>query len=511
MRVGRLGGIGIIGLLCIGCGASPDAAYAPESPAGHAMKSSSGNAVATSQDRVDGTEDYTDYGVNAFVDPAEDPLSTFSVDVDTASFTIARRKITEGRLPPFQAVRVEEFLNYFDYDYTAPAQGDFAVHTAAAPNPFASGHHVLRVGIQGRRVAPQDRKPVHLVYLVDTSGSMHSADKIGLAQKSLKMLTNSLRPGDTVALCTYAGSVREVLPPTGVEHKGRILSAIADLQAGGSTAMESGLALAYDLAARTFVAGHENRVVVLSDGDANVGAASHEEILATIEKQRAKGITLSTVGFGMGNYKDTMMEQLADRGDGNYTYIDSPEQARRVFSEQAGSMLEVIARDVKIQVAFDPEVVEKYRLVGYENRDIADEDFRDDSVDAGEIGAGHAVTAIYDVVLKDTERSPLEVRLRHEVGVGQPAQESTFAMAPSTIATSFAAAPTSLRFATAVMGFAERLRESPHAKDTPFALIQTIAREATDGRADRKELVALVGKAAAIAGESPSTAAVVAR
>jgi len=352
---------------------------------------------------------------------------------------------------------------------------------------------------------------VHLVYLVDTSGSMHSPDKIGLAQKSLKMLTSTLRQGDTVALCTYAGSVREVLAPTGAEHRGRILSAIADLEAGGSTAMESGLALAYDLADRTFISGHENRVVVLSDGDANVGASSHEQILATIDKQRRKGITLSTVGFGMGNYKDTMMEQLADRGDGNYTYIDSPEQARRVFSEQVGSMLEVIARDVKIQVAFDPAVVAKYRLVGYENRDIADQDFRDDSVDAGEVGAGHAVTAIYDVVLKTTERAPLEVRVRHEVGVGEAAQENTFAMAPSAIAKTFSAAPASLRFATAVMGFAERLRESPHARGTRFELIQSIASDAAAGRADRKELVALVGKAAAIVGESSTTPAVVIR
>ena len=448
-----------------------------------------------------GTEDYKDYGVNPVVDPHQDRFSTFSVDVDTASYSIARRKIMEGGLPPYQAVRVEEFLNSFDYAYDAPKQGTFAVHLAAAPSPFAAGHHVFRVGLQARRVAAQDRKPVHLVYLVDTSGSMHSADKIGLAQKSLKLLTNTLRPGDTVALCTYAGSTREVLAPTSVEEKGKIFSAIDELAAGGSTAMESGIDIAYRLAAKTRVAGHVNRVIVLSDGDANVGATSHEDILKLIKSRRDAGITLSTVGFGNGNYKDTMMEQLADKGDGNYSYIDSESQARKVFSEQVSGLLEVVAKDVKIQVEWNPDVVKSYRLLGYENRDIADKDFRNDKVDAGEVGAGHSVTAVYDVVLTNTKGSPVTVRLRNKAPEGSaPAVETTFPMDAAAISPTFESAPQSLRLAAAVAEFGEVLRQSSHAAGVRLDDVQRVALSAAGQRADQQELLDWIRRAGAITG-----------
>ena len=415
----------------------------------------------------------------------------------------------EGALPPYQAVRAEEFLNYFDYGYPSPATGPFAVHLAAAPSPFAAGHHLVRVAVQGRRVSVKDRTPVHLVYLVDTSGSMQSDDKIGLAKKSLKMLTQTLKPGDTVALCTYAGSVREVLAPTGAEAKAKIFAAIDDLTASGSTAMSSGIDLAYELAQRTLVKGHVNRVVVLSDGDANVGPTSHEEILRTIKRAKDKGITLSTVGFGSGNYKDTMMEQLANQGDGNYAYIDSDAQARRVFSEQVGGLLQVIARDVKIQVEFDPNVVKTYRLVGYENRDVADKDFRNDKVDAGEIGAGHSVTAIYDVELKipagagpgaTSTFAPVVVRLRHKAPLGSDkAEETLVKMAPASIAPSFDAAPADFRFAASVAGIAEILRKSPVARSWRLADVEKIARAAASDKGDQQEFLGLVRRAAALA------------
>jgi Ca-activated chloride channel homolog len=460
-----------------------------------------GVPVAMEPAKAEGTEDYKDYGVNPVVDPHQDRYSTFSVDVDTASYSIARRKIMEGGLPPYQAVRVEEFLNSFDYGYDAPKQGPFAVHLAAAPSPFTAGHHLLRVGLQARRVPDQERKPVHLVYLVDTSGSMQSADKIGLAQKSLKLLTDTLRPGDTVALCTYAGNTREVLAPTSVEEKGKILAAIAELQAGGSTAMESGIDIAYRLAEKTRVAGHVNRVIVLSDGDANVGSSSHEEILKLIKSHKDAGITLSTVGFGAGNYKDTMMEQLADKGDGNYSYIDSESQARKVFSEQASSLLEVVAKDVKIQVEFNPDVVKSYRLLGYENRDLADKDFRNDKVDAGEVGAGHSVTAVYDVVLTSTKGSPVTVRLRNKAPEGDtPAVETKFPMDPGSIAATFEAAPQSLRLAASIAEFGEILRKSPHAAGVSLGDVQRIAQAAAGPRADQQELLDLIRRAGAITG-----------
>ena len=463
-------------------------------------------AVATPTPEPQGTEDYKDYGVNPVTDPAKDKLSTFAIDVDTASYTIARRKIMEGSLPPYQAVRAEEFLNYFDYGYAAPKAGPFAVHLAAAPSPFAPGHHVLRVGVQGKRISAKERTPMHLVYLVDTSGSMQSEDKIGFAKKSLKMLTDSLKPGDTVALCTYAGSVREVLAPTGIESKGKILAAIEDLTASGSTAMSSGIDLAYNLAARTLVKGHVNRVIVLSDGDANVGPTSHEEILKTIKAAKNRGITLSTIGFGNGNYKDTMMERLSNEGDGNYYYIDSEAQARRVFSEQVGGTLQVIAKDVKIQVEFDPQVVKSYRLLGYENRNVADKDFRNDKVDAGEIGAGHSVTAIYDVELKTTAKAPVTVRLRHKAPLGSDkAEETVVSMEPSAISAGFDAAPADLRFATAVVGFAEILRQSPHARTWKLADVEKIARASAADKGDQQEFIGIARRAAALAGGKPDT------
>lgn len=450
-----------------------------------------------------GAEGYKDYGQNAWIDASKDHLSTFAADVDTASYTIARRKLTEGTLPPAAAVRVEEFVNYFHYGYAAPPAGQpFGVHVDGAPSPFEKGRWIVRVGVDTKARSLAERKPMRLTFLVDVSGSMQSPDKLELAKRSLRILVDNLKDGDTVALVTYAGSTRVVLPATGLERKAQILSAIEDLTAGGSTAMSSGLDLAYEQAMKGLGSGVESRVIVLSDGDANVGASSHDQILATIAGKVKEGVTLSTIGFGMGNYKDETMEQLANKGNGNNFYIDGLSQAKRVFQQQLGSTLEVVAQDVKLQVDFDPTLVSRYRLVGYENRDVADTDFRNDAVDAGEIGAGHQVTAVYEVELRDTitaDKTPdstlLTVRVRHKEPKGTKASERATPFAVSGLSSSFATAPEDLRFAFAVAAFADVLRGGEDAEHWDLAKLQTIAGQAAGDDADRKELVGLIGRA----------------
>ncbi|MFP2930722.1 vWA domain-containing protein [Pyxidicoccus sp. 3LG] len=445
------------------------------------------------------SEGYSDYGVNPFVTASEDRLSTFAADVDTGSYTLARRKLLDGTLPPREAVRVEEFLNYFRYTYPAPAvsDGPLAVHLDAAPSPFTPGRHLLRVGVQGRRISVSERKPAHLTFLVDVSGSMQSPDRLPLAKRALRMLVDNLRDGDTVALVTYAGSVRRVLPHTGMEHKARIHAAIEDLTAGGSTAMSSGIELAYQEAMTALDGSSLSRVIILSDGDANVGRTSHEEILKTIQGRVKEGITVTTVGFGMGNYQDTMMEQLANKGNGNHYYVDSLMAARRIFVEQLGGTLEVIAQDVKLQVEFDPKQVARYRLVGYENRDIADRDFRNDRVDAGEIGSGHTVTALYELELKpDAGEGLATVRVRAKRPRGESATERAYVFPTGALAKTFKEASADLRFATAVMGAAELLRRSPHAERWSFESVREIACAAAPaGNAEREEFLALLEKA----------------
>jgi Ca-activated chloride channel homolog len=498
---------------------APEAAYAGRQYPGAPPPASLATATTTpaqaqpgmpvpAEETAPKNEAYKDYGVNPFVETKQDKLSTFSIDVDTASYSIARRFIAkQGTLPPYQSVRAEEFLNSFDYGYEKPGAQDqaspFKVHYAAAPSPFTKGHHLVRVGVQAKAIAPQERQPVHLVYLVDTSGSMGGADRIELAKKSLEILTDTLKPGDTVAICTYAGSTKVVLHPT--SDKKTILSAIRSLETGGGTAMGSGIQLAYELASKTLQKGHVNRVVVLSDGDANIGRTSHEELLKSIEQYKNRGITLSAVGYGSGNYKDTMMETLADKGDGNYSYIDSEREARKVFGEQADGLLQVVARDVKIQVELDPNVIRRYRLIGYENRDIADKDFRNDKVDAGEVGAGHSVTALYDVELVDPSKTPangIVVRMRHKPakntlnGGSDTATEKAFEMPSSAWSPSFEEAPESYRFAVSVAAFAEILRKSPHAVEWKLADVARIAQSSSSQRPERAEFVSLVGQAA---------------
>ncbi len=438
------------------------------------------------------TESYTHREANRWTRAPEDRLSTFAVDVDTGSYTIVRKKILAGEPVPPDAVRVEELLNYFRYA-DPPPDGDapFAIHSELAPSPWRRGAHLLRVALKGREVPASVRKKAHLVFLVDVSGSMAEPDKLPLVKQSLRLLVDALGPEDTVSLVTYAGSTRVVLEPTRVAHRAEILEAIAALDADGSTAMASGLDLAYQQATRTLSPDSISRVILLTDGDTNVGPTSFEEILSIIAGRAKEGVTLSAIGVGMGNYKDSLLEQLADKGDGNYHYVDRLAEARRVFQEQLGGTVEVIARDAKVQVDFDPAVVERYRLVGYENRDVADRDFRDDQVDGGEIGSGHAVTALYELVLKSDARGEVAlVRVRAKPARGGEAGEWTQSVgAPRT---SFESASADFRFAAAVMAAGEILRHSPEAEGWTIDQVRAVARAAAGDSPERAELVSLL-------------------
>lgn len=436
---------------------------------------------------------------NPFVDASQDALATFSLDVDTASYTIMRRDLLRGSLPAPEGVRVEEYLNFFDFDDAPPEPGDdtpFAVHLEAAPSPFGQGMHLLRVGVRGEDADQEQRPPANVVFLVDVSGSMQAADKLGLVKQSLGILLDSLRPDDTIGLVVYAGSDAVLLPPTRVAERGRILDAILSLTAGGSTNGAAGLRTAYDLAAQHFQRGGINRVILCTDGDFNVGVTG-DELIEMIERQRERGITLSVLGFGSGNLNDRDMEQLADRGNGNYAYIDTRNEALRVLARDLAGTLQVIAKDVKVQVAFDREVVRRFRLIGYDNRVLAHRDFDDDSVDAAEIGSGDFVTALLEYELRpgvdpaQLARPLAEVRLRYKRPDGSESTLRTYPISASDAAPRFEAASESLRFAAAVTEYAEILRRSQHSEGARFADVIRIASEATGQSADRQELVEL--------------------
>ena len=486
-----------------GAGAGSAAAPSPMAQKGLDLPIAPEKSVATG-DR--GGDQFTDYGTNPWVDAEKDRLSTFAADVDTASYTLARRVLLEGSLPVKASVRVEEFVNYFTYKFPEPTSSTpFAVVMEAAPSPLSPGRHILRVGVATKAKAAYERKPANLVFLVDVSGSMRGPDRLELAKKSLRILTENLIDGDTVSLVTYAGNSRVVLKPTGMEHKAKILAAIGELESGGSTAMGSGLDLAYEQAAKGIKPGSVSRVIVLSDGDANVGSHTHDEILKIIAGRVKEGVTLSTIGFGIGNYHDTTMEQLANKGNGNNFYIDGLDAAKKVFQEQIGSTLEVVAKDAKFQVDFDPKLVSRYRLVGYENRDVADTDFRNDQVDAGEIGAGHQVTAMYEIELTTEGKqssAPLGgVRIRHKAPDGIKATEAAFPMVGGP-AVSFANASADFRFAFATAAFADVLRGGQDADHWSLAQIRDLAKSAAGESKDRREMVSLIEKTMTLTGRT---------
>ena len=445
---------------------------------------------------------------NAFTDAHEDALSTFAVDVDTASYSLARRYLNQGNLPPAEAVRVEEFVNYFKYRYTPPQQGAFTVHMEGAPSPFAQGRHFLRVGVQGKVISRSQRKPAHLVFLVDTSGSMRPQDRLPLAKEAMKLAVKNLNENDTVAIVTYSGGTREVLNPTPASDQERIYAAIESLQSGGGTAMGSGMDMAYRHAVKKAGGNVVSRVIVLTDGDTNIGPnLSAESMLESIGKYVAEGVTMTTVGFGMGNYRDDLMEKLADKGNGNCFYVDGWQEAKKVFETQLTGTLEVIAKDVKIQVEFNPDAVRRYRLVGYENRDVADRDFRNDKVDAGEIGAGHNVTALYEVELTGAQQQLATVRIRAKAPNGTEAAEQSFPFERGMMRSSLEAASTDFRFALAVGSSADILRHSPAAQSWSLVTARKLAEGATEGQPERTEFVKLITQAQALMGASASRGA----
>ena len=417
------------------------------------------------------------YGVNPFIDTEDDNLSTFAIDVDTASYTIARRFLDDGHLPDQNSIRVEEFVNYFDQGYQAPTDDAFAIHIDGSPSPFGNGNHwLMRVGLQGKELTGEQRQDATLVFTIDVSGSMAREDRLGLVQRSLRLLVDELRSDDKVAIVTYGDRGSILLEATEARERGTILQAIDSLQPGGSTYVEDGLKVAYKLAVDQLEPNRITRVMVLSDGVGNVGNTGPDSILRQVQDHVDRGVTLTTVGFGMGNYNDILMEQLANDGNGAYYYVDTITEARRIFVEDLTGTLQVIARDAKVQVDFNPEVVSRYRLLGYENRDVADEDFRDDTVDAGEIGAGHSVTALYELKLREGAEGVIgTVHMRYEdVGLNE-VEEISREFNRSDMADDFEEAAPTFQLSAVVAEFAEVLRGSYWARE---GSLQAVADEA---------------------------------
>jgi Ca-activated chloride channel family protein len=413
-----------------------------------------------------GAERYLDYGLNPVIDASTDRLVTFAVDVDTASYTNARRALASGQLPQPAGVRVEEFVNFFDYQYSAPELGGdmpFVVHTEAAPSPFAAEHLLLRVGVQAAEASRSERRPANIVFLVDTSGSMQGPDRLGLVQESLDLLAQQLGEDDTISIVAYAGSDTVVLPPTNASNRTEIRDAIASMTAGGGTNGAAGVRTAYELARQAFREGGSNRVVWCSDGDLNIGMTG-DTLLNYIEEQRDGGIYLTVLGYGTGNLNDRDLERFANHGDGQYVYVDSRNEAQRVLGEQLVSTLDVVGRDVKLQVELNSDLVARYRLIGYENRDVADVDFRNDAVDAGEVGSGHAVTALIELELREGapregELAVTRVRWENPDNLGEVHELAT-AFDASDVSVTVADASPSFVIATVAATFAEVLRDS---------------------------------------------------
>ncbi|MAX70773.1 MAG: VWA domain-containing protein [Flavobacteriaceae bacterium] len=349
--------------------------------------------------RVQNDEDYANITENDFESTGLSPLSTFSIDVDKASYSNIRRMINAGQAIPMDAVKVEEMVNYFNYNYPQPtSEHPFSINTEVTQTPWHEDTQLVRIGLQGKTYDNEELPASNLTFLIDVSGSMSSQNKLPLLKSAFKLLVNQLRPKDRVSIVVYAGAAGVVLEPTSGDDKEKILSALDNLQSGGSTAGGAGIKLAYSLAEKHFKKGGNNRVILATDGDFNVGASSNNDMQTLIEEKRKSGVFLSVLGFGYGNYKDSKLETLADKGNGNHAYIDNMQEAQKVFGKEFGGTLFTIAKDVKIQVEFNPNKVQAYRLIGYENRLLADEDFIDDTKDAGELGSGHTVTALYEIV-----------------------------------------------------------------------------------------------------------------
>ncbi len=474
--------------------------------------------MSSDVDRKSDGEKYAEINENPFLEVVRAPLSTFSIDVDTAAYSNVRRYLNDGQLPPKDAVRIEEMINYFEYDYPSPIGNvPFAVYPEVASCAWNSKHKIVHIGIQGKKVSLDNVPPSNLVFLLDVSGSMNDARKLPLLKDALRVLVNQLTAKDKVSIVVYAGASGLVLPSTSASNKGEILNAINNLNAGGSTNGGAGIQLAYRVAQENFISNGNNRVILATDGDFNVGLSSDSELVSLIENKRQSGVFLSVLGFGTGNTNDSMMEKLANKGNGNYAYIDSNEEARKALGSQVAGTLYTIAKDVKIQVEFNPAKVAGYRLIGYENRRLADRDFNDDTKDAGEIGAGHTVTAIYEIIpagqkvenpgvdelkYSRVERSEtnfsqeiMTIKMRYK----EPNENDSKLLSIGVLDRNYSIenASENVRFASAVAQFGLLLRDSRYKGNASFSGVQNLATDALGGdlRNYRNEFLGLVNKA----------------
>jgi Ca-activated chloride channel family protein len=453
---------------------------------------------------------FKNYGVNPFIDTEDDHLSTFAMDVDTASYTLARGYLHDGHMPPNDAVRVEEFVNYFKYNYPAPKKDDFAVYSEASPWQFGTGRqnsYLFRLGLKARQISEENRKPAILTFVIDVSGSMAREDRLGLVKKSLRLLIDNLKPDDKIGIAVYETRGRKVMDYKGLVEKDDILATIDSLSTGGSTYAEEGIRIGYEMAEKAFKQGYINRVILCTDGVANEGQTSSAEILKVIKEKADKGITLSAIGFGMGNYNDVLLEQLGDKGNGHYAYVDTIAEAKRIFEENLTGTLQLIAKDAKIQVDFNPDIVRSYRLIGYENRDVPDEKFRDDKYDGGEVGAGHSVTALYELKLWPEKKGKIATTyVRYKKAETDAVIEFKSEFNTSQLNRAFDDSSKQFRLAATVAEFAEILRNSYWAKGATLEPVmqqaQTLAGEFKDN-ADVIELVDLVSKARQLMLKSP--------
>jgi len=480
------------------------------------------------------TESYGKIVENAFKRVPGNELSTFSIDVDTASYANMRRFLKQGQLPPANSVRIEEFINYFSYEYPQPAAGKpFGVNFEMASCPWAPKHKLVKIGLKGRDIAKDKRPASNLVFLLDVSGSMSDDNKLPLLKKSMKMMVKNLDKSDRVAIVVYAGASGVVLNSTTADRKDTITAALERLNSGGSTNGGAGIELAYKIASENFIKGGTNRVILATDGDFNVGTTSEDSLEGLIEKKAKSGVFLTVLGFGMGNYKDSMLEKLSGKGNGNYAYIDTLNEAKKVLVNEMGATLVTIAKDVKIQVEFNPELVEAYRLIGYENRMLKKEDFNDDKKDAGEIGAGHTVTAFYEIVPKgvampNSSVDPLKykkvkkvakvaekaeevpakfanelmtVKLRYKEPSGSKSKLLTFPLKNSN--RGYNSASDDFKFAASVAAFGMILRNSQYCGSATYKIVLKLAENGlrNDRYGYRKQFIELVKKAAELDSE----------
>ena len=467
-------------------------------------------------------ENYAHFDDNPVKRVAENPVSTFSIDGDTGSYSNVRRMLNQGRLPVRDAVRVEELLNYFDYAYQAPVERNkpFTVTTELGPNPWNANSGLLHIGIQGYDVDAADIPASNLVFLIDVSGSMQSPDKLELLKKGLSLLSKQMREQDRIAIVVYAGASGIVLEPTAGSEQLKISQALAGLTAGGSTNGGAGIRLAYQVAESAFIEGGVNRILLATDGDFNVGTTSFEQLMDLVEEKRKSGIGLSTLGFGTGNYNDHLAEQLANRGNGSYAYIDTLNEANKVLVDQMSATLLTIARDVKIQIEFNPAVVSEYRLIGYQNRQLRREDFNNDKIDAGEIGAGHSVTALYEITLADSGKSRMDplryadasssdsnsdelayLKLRYKQPGASNSKLVEHVIETSEMVNALEQTSEAYRFAGAVAGFGQLLRGSDYTDSFAYDDVLRLSREARGKDVDgyRGEFIQLVKLARSLA------------